>query len=191
VISKGFFIYFCHNRQIIVGFVIKLSDSVLETTESLNKSKGAFNTHRNAYSDARCMIGSVMIDGLTRRKSGGDEGLEHSWSRYGERDGQRRQWWRIRIGDGMMGKIGIGRSAGMAWRDLLPPRRTIWSRTQTKVVGEAIAGWVVGEWLGAFPSLLATVAENASALIKPGLWWAFTGEQLKVSSEALGEANGT
>jgi hypothetical protein len=51
VISKGFFIYFCPNRQIIVGFVIKLYDSVLETTESLNKSKGAFNTHRNAYSD--------------------------------------------------------------------------------------------------------------------------------------------
>jgi hypothetical protein len=51
VISKGFFIYFCPNRQIIAGFVIKLSDSVLETTESLNKCKGAFNTHRNAYSD--------------------------------------------------------------------------------------------------------------------------------------------
>jgi hypothetical protein len=52
VISKGFYIYFCPNRQIIVGFVIKLSDSVpLKTTESLNKSKGAFNTHRNAYSD--------------------------------------------------------------------------------------------------------------------------------------------
>jgi hypothetical protein len=51
VISKGFFIYFCPNRQIIVGFIIKLSDSVLKSTESLNKSKGAVNTHRNASSD--------------------------------------------------------------------------------------------------------------------------------------------
>jgi hypothetical protein len=56
VISKGFFIYFCPNHQIIIGFVIKLSDSVLETTESLNKSKGAFNTHRNAYSDDQSCV---------------------------------------------------------------------------------------------------------------------------------------
>jgi hypothetical protein len=63
VISKGFFIYFCPNRQIIVGFVIKLSDSILETIESLNKSKGAFNTHRNAYSDAaaNAALGMVVI----------------------------------------------------------------------------------------------------------------------------------
>jgi hypothetical protein len=39
------------NRQIIVGFFIKLSDSVLKSTESLNKSKGAVMTHINASSD--------------------------------------------------------------------------------------------------------------------------------------------
>jgi hypothetical protein len=43
--------YLCPNRQIIVGFFIKLSDSVLKSTESLNKSKGAVNTHRNTSSD--------------------------------------------------------------------------------------------------------------------------------------------
>jgi hypothetical protein len=51
VIRKGCFIYFCPNRQIVVGFVIKSSDYVLETTESLNKSKGADNSLRHAYSD--------------------------------------------------------------------------------------------------------------------------------------------
>jgi hypothetical protein len=39
------------NRQIIVGFFIKLLDSVLKSTESLNKSKGAVITHINASSD--------------------------------------------------------------------------------------------------------------------------------------------
>jgi hypothetical protein len=34
-----------------------LSDSVLKTTESLNISKGAFNTHRNAYSDVEPWVG--------------------------------------------------------------------------------------------------------------------------------------
>jgi hypothetical protein len=63
VISKGFFIYFCPNRQIIVGFVIKLSDSVLETTESLNKSKGAVNTHRNAPSDGIWRMLDIVYQG--------------------------------------------------------------------------------------------------------------------------------
>jgi hypothetical protein len=54
VISKDCFTYLWPNRQIIVGFFIKLSDSVLKSTESLNKSKGAVNTHINASSDARC-----------------------------------------------------------------------------------------------------------------------------------------
>jgi hypothetical protein len=51
VISKDYFTYFCPNRRIIVGLFIKLSDSVLKSTESLNKSKGAVNTQRNASSD--------------------------------------------------------------------------------------------------------------------------------------------
>jgi hypothetical protein len=51
VISKDCFTYLCPNRRIIVGFFIKLSDSVLKSTESLNKNKGAVNTHRNASSD--------------------------------------------------------------------------------------------------------------------------------------------
>jgi hypothetical protein len=52
VISKDCFTYFCPSRRIIVGFFIELSDSVLKSTEqSLNKSKGAVNTHRNASSD--------------------------------------------------------------------------------------------------------------------------------------------
>jgi hypothetical protein len=57
VISKDYFTYFCPNRRIIVGFFIKLSDSVLKSTESLNKSKGAVNTHRNASSDAPSSAG--------------------------------------------------------------------------------------------------------------------------------------
>jgi hypothetical protein len=52
VISKDCFTYLFPNRQIIVGFFIKLSDSVLKSTESLNKSKGAVMTHINASSDA-------------------------------------------------------------------------------------------------------------------------------------------
>jgi hypothetical protein len=51
VISKDCFTYLCPNRRIILGFFIKLSDSVLKSTESLNKSKVAVNTHRNASSD--------------------------------------------------------------------------------------------------------------------------------------------
>jgi hypothetical protein len=62
VISKGFFIYFCPNRQIIVGFVIKLSDSVLEITESLNKSKGAVNTHRIASSDVPVVPAAINAE---------------------------------------------------------------------------------------------------------------------------------
>jgi hypothetical protein len=51
VISKDCFTYLFPNRPIIVGFFIKLSDSVLKSTESLNKSKGAVITHINASSD--------------------------------------------------------------------------------------------------------------------------------------------
>jgi hypothetical protein len=51
VISKDCFTYLCPIRRIIVGFFIKLSDSVLKGTESLNRNKGAVNTHRNASSD--------------------------------------------------------------------------------------------------------------------------------------------
>jgi hypothetical protein len=53
VISKDCFTYLWPNRQIIVGFFIKLSDSVLKSTESLNKSKGAVITHINASSDVQ------------------------------------------------------------------------------------------------------------------------------------------
>ena len=55
VINRDCFIYFCPNRQIIVGFLIKLSDSVLKSTESKNKNKGAVYTHRNAPSDAEIL----------------------------------------------------------------------------------------------------------------------------------------
>ena len=51
VISKDCFTYLLPNRQIIVGFFIKLSDSVLKSTESLNKSKGEVITQINASSD--------------------------------------------------------------------------------------------------------------------------------------------
>jgi hypothetical protein len=49
------------NRRIIVGFFIKLSDSVLKSTESLNKSKGAVNTHINASSDGHSFTSIVAI----------------------------------------------------------------------------------------------------------------------------------
>jgi hypothetical protein len=81
VISKGFFIYFCPNRQIIVGFVIKLSDSVLETKESLNKSKGAVNTHRNASSDVTVLAATpkeyIPLLTAEQRAQGANLPLDH------------------------------------------------------------------------------------------------------------------
>jgi hypothetical protein len=67
VISKDCFTYLWPNRQIIVGFFIKLSDSVIKSTGSLNKSKGAVNTHINASSDGHFQhIGHAIIGAFFR-----------------------------------------------------------------------------------------------------------------------------
>jgi hypothetical protein len=67
VISKDCFTHLCPNRRIIVGFFIELSDSVLKSTESLNKGKGAVNTHINASSDASGCISSFALGQSTER----------------------------------------------------------------------------------------------------------------------------
>jgi hypothetical protein len=72
VISKVCFTYFCPNRRIIVGFFIKLSDYVLKSIESLNKSKGAVNTHRNASSDGADDDDECSCDSNGRHSDGED-----------------------------------------------------------------------------------------------------------------------